>query len=207
VQDLLTEACDKRFNVFDKFKGSKARVDRFVIRADSAERWLQFNPNKHVWAVFGYQTAFGLIRWSLTEELAATRREIEVFGETFLALASQRWSVESGLPKSVPKNKCAQQGYLHRLCSIADPSGSGVTRMLGHAVEQWPGTRDNASTLSKVRSIVPLLHNEAYQMAPYGIGQVCFLLCGAWGGTDRRPPEEMYWRFVGNSVKRCLLAD
>jgi len=207
VDHLLNDASDRRFNAFDKLKGSRSRHDRFVIRADTVEKWSEFTRDQHLWLVFGYQTAFGLMRWAITGENEATRQDIEVFGKAFLRRASERWIAETGLPRVPPENKCAQEGYLHRLCTGEDSNGVGVRTMLRHAIETCPERRVEVSTvLGKARSIVPLLHNEAYQLAPYGIGQVCFLLCDAWGTANQQPPEEVYWRFIGKSIKRRLLS-
>jgi hypothetical protein len=205
VNRLLDDASQYRLNLFDKQKGNKVKQDRFRVRQGAVECWSRFDPGNHLWLAFGYQTGFGLLRWLLKGEIEATRLEIENFGTQFLKIASERWKHETGLPQLPPKNKCAQEGYLHRLCTDDDPTGQGVCQMLGHAIEHWK-PQQVGELLMKLRSVVPLLHNEAYQLAPYGIGQVCFLLCGAWG-ADTQSPQDLYWRVIGKSIKRRLLAN
>lgn len=204
VNRLLEDNSEYRFNLFDKLKGSKSADDRFTMREEAVAKWSSFDSKNDLWLIFGYQTAFGLLRWLLKGQERATRQQIKTFGTEFLSLASKRWAPDTGLPATPPKDKCAQEGYLHRLCTNEDVDGQGVCQMLRHAIQHWqPQLADEV--LIRLRSVVPLLHNEAYQLAPYGIGQVCFLLCGPWG-ANVKSPQELYWRFIGGSVKRRLVS-
>lgn len=110
------------------------------------------------------------------------------------------------LPRAIPKNMCAQEGFMHRLCTDEDVDGSGVVSMLRRAISENVGDASRSEEiLNKLRAFVPLLHNEAYQLTPYGVGQANFMLCEDWVLNSGRHPEELYWRAMGMSILRRLV--
>jgi hypothetical protein len=100
----------------------------------------------------------------------------------------------------------AQEGYIHRLCTDMDAAGSGVVAMLRHAITQHTSYPERVGDhLRMLRSFVPLLHNEAYQLAPYGIGQAHFVLAADYNYRGTEHAGELYWRAMGRSLLRRFL--
>jgi hypothetical protein len=165
-------------------------------------------PSEELWALFGYQTIFGIVHWLLTGEPRATKRRIRSFARHFLESAAEQWNEGTKLPGIIPKNMSAQEGYMHRLCTDEDPDGSGVVAMLRYAIAvrtNYP--EEIEANLCKLRAFVPLLHNEAYQLTPYGVGQANFVLCQDWVLNGGRHPDELYWRAMGRSLARRIAVD
>ena len=205
VQELLENGTRRRFNAFEKDMEYPNNPE-FEILSSTAERLSGMKPAQELWALFGYQTIFGIVRWLLTGEGRASKRQIRKFAMRFLASAAEGWSERTALPRAIPKNMSAQEGYMHRLCTGEDGDGSGVVAMLRNAISKHPA--DPAKTeeiLCKLRAFVPLLHNEAYQLTPYGVGQANFMLCENWVLNTGRHPEELYWQAMGRSLLKRML--
>ncbi|MEX1028168.1 MAG: hypothetical protein WD049_09215 [Candidatus Paceibacterota bacterium] len=200
----LLEGVDRRFNLFNK-DTTDPKNPTFEIHPDAEGRLTGFDTATDLWALFGFQTTFGLFRWVLKRDRAATKKQIKSFAIGFLASALERWTPESGLPKALPKNMCAQEGYAHRLCTQDDASGASVLPMLIHAVHRhtsFPEQVDNHVEL--FRCFVPLLHNEAYQLAPYGVGQANFVLSQDYDVGGDGHAAELYWTVMGKALMRRL---
>jgi hypothetical protein len=204
IAELLSNNTGRRFNAFSKNVDFPTNPE-FTILGPTAERLERLAPSQEIWAVFGYQTIFGLIRWLMTRDNQVRKRQIRVFANSFLERAATQWHPAAGLPRQVPTNMCAQEGYMHRLCALDAPE---TVPMLVNAIEHYNGDRQWVdATLRKIRAFVPLLHNEAYQLTPYGVGQANFVLCKNWRPIDPNPPHEVYWRIIGRSLMRRLLAE
>ena len=205
VQELLDDGTTRRFNAFKK-DGEYPTNPEFEILSSTARRLSDMRPAQELWALFGYQTIFGVVRWLLTGEARASKRQIRKFAMRFLASAAGGWIERTMLPRAIPKNMSAQEGYMHRLCTDEDGDGSGVVAMLRNAIsENATDPAKSEEILDKLRAFVPLLHNEAYQLTPYGVGQANFMLCENWVLNSGRHPEELYWRAMGRSLLKRMV--
>jgi hypothetical protein len=207
VEGLL-ESTQHRFNAFSKSASTDPKNPEFVIHPIASKRLAEFDTSSELWALFGYQTIFGLMRYVLTGEKKATKREIKKFAKSFLTVAIQHWVDGAGIPKGVPGNMCAQEGMVHRLCTHADTDGTKVVTMLRHAIAEntlFSGMVEHH--LKVFRCFVPLLHNEAYQLAPYGVGQANFALAEDYYVMGTTHSVELYWKVMGETLRRRLMTE
>ena len=186
---ILEDSSDRRFNVFAKRPEGTGHP--FIMHTKLESRWSGFNPDQEAWVLFGFRTSFGLLRWLLTGEPIHTEKDIKHFANTFLTHALSHLNDETTRPR---KNHARRLGMLHHFLTSAAES---KREALEHALTQYP-TRDLASTSRKLRSVVPLLHNEAYHSAPIGNAQAQFL-CYASSLCDATP-REVYWKFCGRAI-------
>lgn len=209
VNEILTNT-ERRFNVFTKHvDADHPRKPEFEIHADTKKNLtiLMSNPKEYLWALFGFQTTFGLIRWILRCETRVQKKEIRDFAGAFVLSAAKRWRPQIGVPSVTPENvkrmnKCAMTGYVHRLCTHHDADGSGVVTMLRCAIQENTTQPSKVEDhLSVFRAFVPLLHNEAYQMSPHGIGQANFVLATNFDHSGSQALDDLYWKVMG----RCLI--
>ena len=207
VEGLL-ESTQHRFNAFSKSALIEPKNPDFVIHPLASKRLSEFDTASELWGLFGYQTNFGLLRWALTGEDKATKKEIKKFATEFLTVAFTHWTPDVGFPKVAPHNMCSQEGVLHRLCTQSDPDGTGVVAMLRHAIEENTVFAEKVDYYLKVfRCFVPLLHNEAYQLAPYGVGQANFALAQDYDLKGTSHATELYWKLMGETLMRRLLTE
>jgi hypothetical protein len=89
VEALVEDDSARRFNAFSKQADFPANPN-FELLGDVANRLAQMKPTEHVWALFGYQTIFGLIRCLLAGETNARKREIKLFAARFLTSAKEQ---------------------------------------------------------------------------------------------------------------------
>lgn len=206
VNELLYDDTERRFNVFRKVVDYPTNP-RFELLDKTKDRLASMRSAEEVWVLFGYQTTFGLIRCLLKGEMNTCKRQIRRFANEFLTSAVKAWTLSTGLPHEIPKNMSAQEGYIHRLCTDEDSGGSGVVAMLRHAIQHhtsYPEKLDEH--LCILRSFVPMLHNEAYQLAPYGVGQANFVLGLDYDTKGTEHASELYWRVTGKALLRRLQA-
>lgn len=207
VNELLGDNPDRRFNVFSKNMDYPTNPS-FEVLTTTETRISLMNPFEHVWALFGYQTIFGLIRRLLTGAGNTRKQQIRRFAAEFLTSAVQAWTPETGLPQIIPTNMSAQEGYIHRLCTDADTTGSGVVGMLRHGIQQRTDCSEGVEEhLRILRSFIPLLHVEAYRLTPYGIAQANFVLAANCDPNGNEHAGELYWRVMGKSLLRRMLCD
>lgn len=202
----LLEKTDNRFNAFTKDTTESEKNPLFTIHPDMERRLNNFDVRKDLWAVFGFQTIFGLIRYLLTGEKAATKRQIKVFATKFLNSALENGTPESlGLPKKLPQNLSPQEGIIHRLCTDEDLDGNRILHALKHAIKKKNLFHDKLTQqIETLRCFVPLLHNEAYQMSPYGVCQANFSLAHDYDIKGQIRPAELYWKLMGKVLARRL---
>jgi len=205
VNELLEDNAARRFNAFRKHADYPANPE-FELLSEVEDRLARMKTTEQVWALFGYQTVFGLIRWLLKGERKMRKQKIKQFAAEFLTSAAEKWTPATGLPRGSLTKMSAQEGYIHRLCTDNDSDGSGVVTMLRHAIERNTGFPAKVEEhLGLLRSFVPLLHNEAYQLTPYGIGQANFVLAADYNPKGTAHAGELYWRVMGKSLLRRLL--
>jgi hypothetical protein len=206
ITEILADDSQQRLNAFRKHTtGPKDRNPEFEILDDTAARLERLDPEVETWATFGFQTTFGLIRWMLRAERRVSKKTIQTFAVEFLSYAFEVRSDNIILPAGVPKKGCAQEGVIHRLFTEENSCGDGAEAMLRHAVSKYVSEPAKvAETLLRIRAFVPLLHNEAYQNTPYGIGQANFVLADDYDVNGSVHPGEMYWRVMGKALMRRL---
>jgi len=78
--------------------------------------------------------------------------------------------------------------------------------MLTHAVTEMANDKTRVGSICHfLRGIVPLPHNEAYQLLPFGKVQNCFML-----GLDPKSqkaedlPPDTFWKVMGRAISRNL---
>lgn len=187
----LLDSTANRFNVFKKMERPNNSCTVFEILPDTKRRLLDFCVDSQLWALFGYQTVFGLIRWVLKGEVTVTKPQIEKFAVTFLSAAGVQ---------AVPKNLSAQEGVVHRLCTRADQESNLRKAVL--ATTTFP--KDAERHLRMFRCFVPLLHNEAYQLVPYGLGQANFSMAKDYDHRGSEHAGELYWKVMGKAIATRL---
>jgi hypothetical protein len=195
----------RRFNVFVQ----KASKDAFRVDPGLGE-WLSgFDPAEHLWLVFGVQTNFGLLGYMsgrFRTGVKYQKGDIWKFATQFVAAALKHSPRPDWLPASRPTQRTACLGILHRLCTDADEERA-------EAVLRWSlkevraGDAVVEQTVRRLRSMVPLLHNEAYQdRYEIGYNQAHFVSCQAVGSGGGTPPQ-LYWRVMGKAIAGRLRAN
>ena len=98
---ILADTTDRRFNLFKAKK--KEPEEPFVIRDDLLARVVAFDPDKHLWLLTGFQTAFGLLAWLLDDKQTTVwkRTQIEELAFAFLTAASTHDSLLADWPRPV----------------------------------------------------------------------------------------------------------
>jgi hypothetical protein len=194
--ESLLDTTANRFNVFKKSDSGKKDDPAFEILPDTKRRVTGFDASSELWALFGYQTVFGLIRWVLTGEDKTTKSKIKSFAKEFLAAAGMTTDQSVVHSNAVPKNRSAKEGIVHRLCTHADQE-----HRLRQAVQSNTKFLTDAERhLQLFRCFIPLLHNEAYQMVPYGLGQANFSLAKDYDHRGAEHAGELYWKVMGKAI-------
>lgn len=189
----------RRFNVFSK----KASTESFRVDPELPTRLASFDTTKDLWLVFGVQTCFGLLGF-LTGRLklgkSYEKAEILTFASEFLLAALKYAPLPRELPSRLPTQRTARLGLLHRLCTDVD-DGSGVVAVIRSALKTVGATEEKAGTIAdQLRSMIPLLHNEAYQdRYDIGYNQAHFVSCQSIGNGSTMPPQ-LYWRVMGKAI-------
>lgn len=198
---------DLRLNAFSVSSASGEKNLEFKVTPSMVQRLRKFDTKNELWGVFGYQTAFGIIRYLLTGEEETTKQKIEAFGRRFLidALAAPDSSNKEDQKSMRSKGKCAQIGLLHRFCTAEAVNGSESISSLRNAIKantKFPEVIE--IHLETIRCLVPLLHNEAYQLVPYGKGQAAFVEMTNTNDTNESESPPLYWQIIGEALSRRL---
>ena len=204
LESLLTPTdTQKRFNFFCK----KASKEPFQVDPGSKAKLDCFNTAEDLWLVFGVQTNFGLLgfltgRFEL--EQSYKKNDILRFTAEFLRAALKHTPLPVGLPSKLPKQRTAQLGLLHRLCTDSDTDRCGVVAVLRAALKSVGVKEDEIGTVvARLRSMVPLLHNEAYQdRYDIGFNQAHFVVCQGIG--KEACDSQLYWRVMGRAIAERL---
>lgn len=198
-KELLKDKTPRRINVLRKPTGGKLRLDE-----DVPSLLKDFDPERTLWLVFKHSANYALCTYLLTGRDEFTEGDLNSYGAEFL----RRCTEAPGCNYELPANLNTQVGLFFRLCTDEDNDGQGVTSYLRHAIQQMVPNGDVDRIVEVLRSLVPLLHNDAYDKTPIGLIQARFL-----AGTDlppvcpddHEPAPELYWRAIGKVVKRRLL--
>jgi hypothetical protein len=204
VEEVLKDVTPRRFNLLNKPSGTTLEISN-----EAVTRLNQLNTDKDLWAVFGFWTISSLITYLVTGAIKFTKGEAESYSREFVRRACEEWNESMSFPKSVPSTRSALNGILLRLCTDPDPDGNGVVAMMKHATMEMlkPEHKDRYKRIIGIlRSCVPLLHNEAYQLVPFGKVQNCFVMCLDPAAQEGQPAPEVYWKFAGGRTKNRLFA-
>jgi hypothetical protein len=106
IEDLLEDGTEKRFNAFEK-DVQYPNNPEFEILPSTVRRLSEMRPSEELWALFGYQTIFGIVRWLITGQGRASKRQIRSFAIRFLENAAEGWSERVVLPRNIPRNMSA----------------------------------------------------------------------------------------------------
>lgn len=201
VNAIVCDDSARRFNLFSKPSGGYLEV-----APDVPPRLDAFDPDAELWCAFGYWTVGGLISYLLTGVPKRSEGEIESYVREFVRRAYEKRPPESDLPPTIPKTKAALSGLIHRFCA-GDDTGGTVTLMLRHAIECMCTDKSKTErSLRVLRGCVPLPHNEAYQLVPFGKVHNCFMLGLDPGALEElAPPPEPLWRYMGRAIHRRLV--
>lgn len=197
--EILKDHTPRRLNALTKPVGGKCRLEAAAIGLLA-----KLDTERELWLVFKHSTAFALISYLLTDKEEFTEGELNSYGAEFL----RRAAAASNGNLLLPEYLNTQVGLLFRLCAGEDVDGRGCSTFMRRAVEEMAPTKDANLIVKKLRCFVPLLHNDAYDKAPFGLIQNRFMAC--WDippdqPNHESPPADPYWRFVGKAIKRRLL--
>jgi hypothetical protein len=201
VMDLMGDTCPRRLNVLKKPVGTQLEMDPQAV-----ELLAQLNPQRDLLLVFGYWSISAVVMHLLQQRLEFTPQELSRFSKHFLRAAVQISRPTDLLPHELPRRLAPLPGFYFRLCSNPDPNGARTVSVLNRTVEKWVQDPARVAVIvNTLRSIVPLPHNEAYQMYPFGKVQNCFML--AVDPTHHRgvTPPDVFWRFMGKRIRDRLL--
>jgi hypothetical protein len=205
LDPLMTHTDTKRrFNVF----GKKASKEPFRVDPELQTRLNSFNTTEDLWLVFGVQTSFGLLGYLTGKfKLGRTYKKGDIlkFASEFLTAALKHTPLPPGFPARLPSQRTARLGLLHRLCTDADSDGNGVVAVIRSGLKK-DGVKEEqtGAIIDRLRSMVPLLHNEAYQdRYDIGYNQAHFVLCQGVGKNASVPPQ-LYWRVMGEAIAERL---
>lgn len=199
AKQILEDETPRRLNVLGKPIGAKHRLNPAVI-----ELLANFDTERQLWLVFKHSSAFAIITHLLTGKTEFTEGELNSYGAEFL----RRSTEAPGCMFELPTYLNTQVGLLFRFCTDEDRNGSGVTSFVKQAVVQMAPDQDAERIVRLLRSLVPLLHNDAYDKIPIGLIQSRFMSCQDLppGNPEHdNPPPDVYWRFIGRTIKRRLL--
>lgn len=194
--DILEDSSARRFNVFAKRPDGVGHP--FLNHCKLENHWSAFDPAEDVWVLFGFRTSFGLLRWLLTGEQTHTEKDIKDFAHAFLTHALSRLTGETTPPR---KNHARRLGMLHHFLRSDEPRTRAALESA--LMKHQASAHDLGSISSKLRSAVPLLHNEAYHSTPIGNTQAQFM-CYASNLCDETP-REVYWKFCGRAIVSAML--
>jgi hypothetical protein len=209
---VVADESQRRFNLFNdratKSKGGKSKVDRvvnevsktdiFSFRSDIRSRIDAFDVQKDLWLVFGHQTNFGLLWYSLNPAAADSLKRVDLgqFSESFLSAACEI------SPSINPENDVTMSGrigILHRLCTGLDKAHD-LRKILTRIC---PNDRGLLTQVCEFfRSVVPLLHNEGYQDGANATGNAQqHFVKRATGAANC---GQLYWKIMGNAIATRL---
>lgn len=204
LDHLLTHADTQRKSNMFCPKSSK---ELFQIDPGAETRLGSFDPAEDLWLVFGVQTNFGLLGFlsgRLKIGQSYSKGDILKFATEFLRAALKHAPLPVGLPASVPQQRTARLGLLHRLYTDSDDDGRGVVAVL-RAGLKGVGVKENeiGAVVGRLRSMIPLLHNEAYQdRYDIGFNQAHFVACRGVGKDAC--DSQLYWRVMGKAIAERL---
>lgn len=215
---LMTDASkDRRLNVFQK----KAPNEDFAFHDYFLKRVNSFDPKQELWLTFGVQTNFGLVGYLLgrfTTAKSYSKQQIVTFSNRFIRRALTYRPLPTGLADSVPTQRIARLGLLHRLCCHTSGTTNHFEGMLRTAVRDTPFEASSRKVAARpeakvdaivqtLHGIVPLLHNEAYQdRNEIGYNQAHFVLGASVRKSTGKAPD-MYWLVMGEAIGRRLQGD
>jgi len=209
--DRVLTIPDRQFNVFQaKVTDQKVKESNFFEFHDSfASRLDGWQTNTNLWLVFGYQTLGGILMHLLGDAKRTTRSKLQGRVGEFVdacwdAVASMT-DCTFEFPPTPPTTGSAKMGFVHRLCVSDDQLGTGAKDVLKRAISET--CRKSVKTQARMelihrrlRSMVPLMHNEAYQTGsePIGNRQHQFSIYA------RNPAvtPDLYWHVMGEAVAR-----
>jgi hypothetical protein len=199
--EILKDHTPRRLNALSKPKDGKSKLETATIGLLAT-----LDPQRDLWLVFKHSTAFALISYLLTGKEEFTEDELKCYGALFLQKAAAASNGTLLFRKNLNLN--TQVGLLFRLFAEEDADGCGPSMFIRKAVEEMAPTKDAEMVVEKLRCFVPLLHNDAYDKAPFGLIQNRFMAC--WdippsAPNHDAPPTDPYWRFIGKAIKRRLL--
>jgi hypothetical protein len=94
-------------------------------------------------------------------------------------------------------------GFIHRLFTEKDEAGNGAIQVLESGIKSYRkanniSKRDTNTLIDKFRSMVPLMHNEAYQTGPHAIGNTQSHFVGY--ARHATTPPTLYWKVIGEAI-------
>lgn len=201
---LLEAESSCRFNVYN----AKRTNDKFKFSPKFFRRLKDHNPESDLWLIYGVQTCFGVLGYLLGDlkgNRKYPRKDIRDTGKKFLVEVSKVKEKPEWFPKSIPRQLCAQLGLYHRLCTERDSDADIIVNCLETAIKKYrkeysiKGSMSVEYIVNFVRSIVPLMHNEAYQdRYDTGYNQAHFV-----SGTSiktNKTPQRLYWNMMGEAI-------
>jgi hypothetical protein len=199
---LMEDNSPRRLNVLKKPVGTTFEMDDRAL-----DLLTHIDPEKDLLLIFGYWSISALVMYLLQGKTDFTPKEVNSFSKKFLRTAIQIARPHNLLPHKLPARRAPLPGSYFRLCSNPDPDGTGAVSVLQQTVAKWVQDQAKiANIVATLRSLVPLPHNEAYQMYPFGKVQNCFMLAvdpSRHQGVT--PPPEVFWRFMGKRIMERLL--
>jgi hypothetical protein len=192
IPGLLEDRSDRRFNALDV-----STETHWSLTRPAKVKVAELDPATDLWFVFGIWPIAAIV-----EHLATGNTEFQpanLLGclRVFLKAALQRANGYRELPMTVPRCKSPLPGILFRLCT--DPDVAWSTACLCAGFDSVGAEKSQRIQLAtKVRSMVPLPHNEAYDRYPFGKSQNCFMTCRDPKDAETfAPPPEVFWRYIG----------
>jgi hypothetical protein len=212
---VIDESQERRFNVFRR----KAANDAFRFDQKLHTRLATVDVKGDLWLTYGVQTNFGLLGLLLgrfKRSQSYPKAAILSFAQEFLRLALKFDPLPNGLSPTVPTQRTARLGLLHRLCCHSSRAETDLWgQMLRFAVKDLPYVSNGepaARPESKVEEVVevlhalvPLMHNEAYQdRYEIGYNQAHFVSASSVRGSKSVSPST-YWSLMGEAIGKRLL--
>ena len=209
--DRVLSTPDRQFNVFQA-KATDQNVETsnsFTFHESFGSKLDSWQSSTDLWLVFGYQTLGGILRHLMGDTSQATRSRIQERVGEFVdacwhAVASTA-NCTFELPHTPPKTGSAKMGFVHRLCVTADQGRTGVDSILERAISDTCCVSIRSQTrITRIhrllRSMVPLMHNEAYQTGSEPIGNRQYHFSSYARHSSITP--DLYWRVMGEAIAR-----
>lgn len=181
VRNILDMGSSRRLNVFCQPFG-KSKED-IPITKEFLTCMHRFNPANELYLVFGYWSSFALLMMILEKPEANSlcKNEITEFSRRFCKINGY-----------VPKNLAAKTGLAFKITREITRGDSAIVEKLGSVF--------NRDALMKLTSVVPLLHNDAYQNLPVGKSQLIFINAIDGKNIKNKGDFQLYWEYIGEEV-------
>jgi len=180
VRRILEQQSTNRLNVFESIDKKKNNPFSHSFK----KLMMTLRPDHHICVIFGFWSSNAAIRYVLDGPTSECNyAEIRQFSEEFLSSAGF----------NVPKELSARTGITLRITrKIADNNQEQIRRLTDKYEEE---------KVRKLAAIIPLLHNEAYQLPQTGLCQRAFMNANIFGDFDRNQiPPKQYWEFIGEEI-------